>query len=152
MFKKINMASSILLMASLVASTPVAQSQVPNVAPGNATIGSIEANQDCGVHIREAKGPGWEITYIVYAPETEGHNMIARGGGFTGYGHVNIAINRISDWFLVISKKWNNDSDDTLQISYGGESFDVWDNRCSVGGWDGDTRQMDCRFGCGSRP
>jgi hypothetical protein len=146
MFNTIIRVSSVFLMASLAASTPVAKPD-ETIAQGNATIWAVQADAACGVHIREGKGPSWPIEAEVYAPETEGHQLIATGGGAAGYGNVDINPNR-AGWLLVVRKNENNDGDDTLWFGFGGDTWTNNEGRCSVGKYDHGWRQMDCSFSC----
>src|ERR1700744_3673113 len=107
----------VFLMASLVASTPVAKPD-DTVTERNGTIRAVLANQACGVHVREGKGPQWPIEAEIYAPATEGHQLIASGGGDAGFGNVDIDPHR-RGLLLVITKNNNDDRDDTLRFGFG---------------------------------
>jgi hypothetical protein len=146
MFKNIGTATLVFLMASLVASTPVAKLD-DTVTKRSVTVRAIQANKACGVHVREGKGPQWPIEAEVFAPETEGHQLIASGGGDAGFGNVDIDPHR-QGWLLVITKNANEDGDDTLRFGFGNDIWNNNDGRCSVGRYDGGWRQMDCSFSC----
>ena len=108
-------------MASLVASTPVAKLD-DTVTKRSDTIRTVPADEACGVHVREGKSPSWPIEAEVFAPETEGHQLIASGGGAVGFGNIDIEPHR-QGWFLVITKDANNDRDDNLRFGFGN---DIW--------------------------
>jgi hypothetical protein len=138
MFNTFLTTASALLLASLATSSPLAK---PDISV-------VEANQACGVHVRQGTGAGLPIVAEAYAPETEGHQLLASGGGDAGFGNIDIDIHR-QGWLLVITKSNNDDGDDTLKFGFG---EDIWTNndngRCSTGNWDGGFRQMDCSFSC----
>jgi hypothetical protein len=105
------------LMATSAASTPFAQAGAAYVAPRRITARSGAINADCGVHIWEGKGPGWPIIAEVFAPETEGHSYLGSGGGDTGYGNVNVTINRRQDTVRTLSSKRNGTTTPMIRCS-----------------------------------
>jgi hypothetical protein len=147
MLKTIITTTSVFLIASLVASTPVAKLDDTVTERNQAVL-----NEACGIHVKEGKGPHWPIEVEVFAPETEEkHKLIATGSGNAKYGNIDIDIGRNPgghNWVLVITKASRTaDGDDTLWFGFGN---DVWttNSRCSVGGYDAGWRQMDCSFSC----
>lgn len=91
------------------------------------------------------------ITAIVY----DAGGMVV---GFVGDGNLGQQISAASQLPMVINISAGKVDNDPLNIGYGGDKFDTNTivkvkgkpdvHRCSVGGYDSGSRQMDCNFGC----
>jgi hypothetical protein len=126
--------------------------------PGDATIqtsgpviGAREVENDlekryapgrCGLHITQYGADPYGIDVIIKDNEGSSIGNLLR----TNFNNNPINIDSQLPYVLVVTeggaKDWN------LYFAYGADSWSSADDRCKVGGWDGNNRQMDCGWAC----
>ena len=94
----------------------------------------------CGVHVTQYSTPAGINIVVRDNAATIVGNLIS---DFSGLDPIDV--DSQLPYVIVVSK---DVTDDDLQFAYGGDSWSMTDARCSVGGWAGNARDMDCGFAC----
>ncbi len=96
----------------------------------------------CGLHITQYGADPYGIDVIIKDNEGSPIGNLLR----TNFNNSPINIDSQLPYVLVVTeggaKDWN------LYFAYGADSWSSADDRCKVGGWDGNNRQMDCGWAC----
>ena len=116
-------------------------SPVPEPSEVSLDLEKRYASGQCGIHVTQHTTPSG-IEAIIYDDEA-----IIIGNIPTTNIINNNAVNIDSQLpFVIVVSEVVDGSD--LNFAYAGDSWSTTGGRCSVGGWAGGVRQMDCGFAC----
>ena len=137
--------------ASVITALALGVSALPNPLIADSTIAKRYVPGWCGAHIIQYQlneGPGSDTSVYRLTIELKDANGADLGGVNTVEAPSGVEIDVDSDLPAVFIATTGYKDSDPIQFAYNGEGWDSTSDQCSLGGYAGGSRQIDCGFTC----